>query len=56
MTWFAKPTPSATGSASLASTLRGRAAFARAAVLLFGYTFSWVFATVGLMVRDPESA
>ena len=27
-----------------------------ALVLLFGYTFSWVFATVGLMVRDPESA
>jgi len=27
-----------------------------ALVLLFGYAFSWVFATVGLMVRDPESA
>jgi len=27
-----------------------------ALVLLFGYTFSWVFATVGLWVRDPESA
>jgi ABC transporter DrrB family efflux protein len=25
-------------------------------VLLFGYAFSWVFATVGLLVRDPESA
>ena len=23
---------------------------------LFGYTFSWVFATVGLWVRDPEAA
>jgi ABC transporter DrrB family efflux protein len=25
-------------------------------VLLFGYTFSWVFATVGLLLRNPESA
>jgi ABC transporter DrrB family efflux protein len=25
-------------------------------VLLFGYTFSWIFATVGLAVGDPESA
>lgn len=25
-------------------------------MLLFGYTFSWVFATVGLWVRDPEAA
>jgi ABC transporter DrrB family efflux protein len=25
-------------------------------VLLFGYTLSWVFATVGLMVGDPETA
>jgi ABC-2 type transport system permease protein/oleandomycin transport system permease protein len=25
-------------------------------VLLFGYTLSWVFATVGLLLRDPESA
>jgi ABC-2 type transport system permease protein/oleandomycin transport system permease protein len=25
-------------------------------VLLFGYTFSWVFATVGLAVGDPETA
>lgn len=25
-------------------------------VLLFGYVFSWVFATVGLMVGDPEAA
>ncbi len=25
-------------------------------VLLFGYVFSWVFATVGLVVRDPEAA
>jgi ABC transporter DrrB family efflux protein len=25
-------------------------------VLLFGYVFSWVFATVGLWVRDPEAA
>jgi ABC transporter DrrB family efflux protein len=25
-------------------------------VLLFGYTLSWVFATVGLLVRNPESA
>jgi ABC-2 type transport system permease protein/oleandomycin transport system permease protein len=25
-------------------------------VLLFGYTLSWVFATVGLMLKDPESA
>ena len=24
-------------------------------VLLFGYVFSWVFATVGLLVRDPEA-
>lgn len=25
-------------------------------VLLFGYALSWVFATVGLLVRDPETA
>ena len=25
-------------------------------LLLFGYSFSWIFATVGLTVRDPESA
>ncbi len=25
-------------------------------VLLFGYAFSWVFATIGLMVKDPETA
>jgi ABC transporter DrrB family efflux protein len=25
-------------------------------VLLFGYTFSWIFATVGLTVGDPETA
>jgi ABC transporter DrrB family efflux protein len=25
-------------------------------VLLFGYAFSWVFATLGLLVGDPESA
>jgi ABC transporter DrrB family efflux protein len=25
-------------------------------VLAFGYTLSWVFATVGLLLRDPESA
>jgi ABC transporter DrrB family efflux protein len=25
-------------------------------VLLFGYALSWVFATLGLLVRDPESA
>jgi ABC transporter DrrB family efflux protein len=25
-------------------------------VLFFGYVFSWVFATVGLWVRDPEAA
>ena len=25
-------------------------------VLLFGYAFSWVFATVGLVVRDPEAS
>jgi ABC-2 type transport system permease protein/oleandomycin transport system permease protein len=25
-------------------------------LLLFGYAFSWIFATVGLTVRDPESA
>jgi ABC-2 type transport system permease protein/oleandomycin transport system permease protein len=25
-------------------------------VLLFGYTLSWVFATVGLLLRNPESA
>ncbi len=25
-------------------------------VLIFGYTFCWVFATVGLIVRDPEAA
>jgi ABC transporter DrrB family efflux protein len=25
-------------------------------VLLFGFTFSWVFATVGLLLRNPESA
>lgn len=27
-----------------------------ALVLLFGYAFSWVFATVGLIVKDPETA
>ena len=27
-----------------------------ALVLLFGYTVSWIFATVGLLVRDPEAA
>ena len=25
-------------------------------VLLFGYALSWVFATVGLLVEDPETA
>lgn len=25
-------------------------------VLLFGYTFSWIFSTVGLVVGDPETA
>jgi ABC-type multidrug transport system permease subunit len=25
-------------------------------VLLFGYTLSWVFATVGLLLKNPESA
>jgi len=25
-------------------------------ILLFGYTFSWIFATIGLWTRDPESA
>ena len=25
-------------------------------VLLFGYAFSWIFATLGLAVRDPEAA
>lgn len=25
-------------------------------VLLFGYTFSWIFATVGLLIGDPEAA
>src|ERR671930_2302485 len=25
-------------------------------VLLFGYTLSWVFATLGLLLRNPESA
>jgi len=25
-------------------------------VLLFGYAFSWLFATIGLLVRDPETA
>jgi ABC-2 type transport system permease protein/oleandomycin transport system permease protein len=25
-------------------------------VLLFGYAMSWIFATVGLMVKDPETA
>ena len=25
-------------------------------VLLFAYSFSWIFATVGLAIRDPESA
>ena len=25
-------------------------------LLLFGYAFSWIFASVGLMVRNPESA
>jgi ABC-2 type transport system permease protein/oleandomycin transport system permease protein len=27
-----------------------------AIVLLFGYSMSWVFATVGLAVKDPEAA
>jgi ABC-2 type transport system permease protein/oleandomycin transport system permease protein len=27
-----------------------------ALVLLFGYSLSWVFATVGLAVKDPETA
>jgi ABC-2 type transport system permease protein len=27
-----------------------------ALVLLFGYTFAWIFATVGLVVGDPETA
>jgi ABC-2 type transport system permease protein/oleandomycin transport system permease protein len=27
-----------------------------AMVLLFGYAFSWVFATIGLIVKDPETA
>ena len=27
-----------------------------ALVLLFGYTFAWIFATVGLAVGDPETA
>jgi ABC transporter DrrB family efflux protein len=30
--------------------------FAMLLVLLFGYTLSWVFATVGLAVGDPETA
>jgi ABC-2 type transport system permease protein/oleandomycin transport system permease protein len=30
--------------------------FAMALVLLFGYALSWVFATVGLAVGDPETA
>lgn len=25
-------------------------------IILFGYTFSWIFATLGLWVRDPEAA
>jgi ABC-2 type transport system permease protein/oleandomycin transport system permease protein len=25
-------------------------------VLIFGYTFAWIFATVGLVVGDPEAA
>jgi ABC transporter DrrB family efflux protein len=25
-------------------------------VLLFGYAFAWIFATIGLLVRDPETA
>src|SRR5262249_27658698 len=25
-------------------------------ILLFGYSMSWIFATVGLAVRDPEAA
>lgn len=29
---------------------------AMALVLLFGYVFSWIFAGVGLVTRDPESA
>jgi ABC-2 type transport system permease protein/oleandomycin transport system permease protein len=29
---------------------------AAALVLLFGYTMAWVFATVGLAVKDPEAA
>lgn len=27
-----------------------------ALVVLFGYAFSWIFATVGLLVQDPETA
>src|SRR5207253_2957499 len=27
-----------------------------ALVVLFGYAFSWIFATVGLLVHDPETA
>jgi ABC transporter DrrB family efflux protein len=34
----------------------GRFLLALLLVLLFGYTFSWVFATVGLLLGDPESA
>lgn len=33
-----------------------RAAAGLGLVLLFGYAFSWVFAALGLAVRDPETA
>ena len=40
--------------------LRGRRALgaigAMAIALLFGYAFSWFFALVGMLVRDPETA
>jgi ABC-2 type transport system permease protein/oleandomycin transport system permease protein len=37
-------------------TNAGKLVLAMLLVLLFGYTLSWVFATVGLFIADPEAA
>ena len=34
----------------------GRTTSGRVLVLAFGYAFSWVYATIGLLVKDPETA
>ena len=45
---------------SLATASRSASSSSRSScvvlVLLFGYSLSWVFATVGLAVKDPETA